>query len=139
MRATPRFTSFDVFFFLVAALAMLVVPSYLCAQGETTAAILGQVTDSSNEALPGATVTVTNHDTGLKRTAQTDGEGRFKFPQLLPGTYVVQATAEGFEPQKIENVFAGLGQKQSVESDVARRRVQADCGSECRGIDLESE
>jgi len=89
-------------------------PSRVLAQGETTAAILGQVTDSSNAALPGATVTVTNHDTGLKRSAQTDGEGRFNFPQLLPGTYVVQATAQGFDLQKIENVFAGLGQKQTV-------------------------
>ena len=51
-------------------------PARALAQGETTAAILGQVTDSSNAALPGATVTVTNHDTGLKRSAQTDGEVR---------------------------------------------------------------
>ncbi|MGB2645251.1 MAG: carboxypeptidase regulatory-like domain-containing protein [Candidatus Acidiferrum sp.] len=90
------------------------VPTRALAQGETTAAILGQVTDSSSAALPGATVTVINHDTGLKRSALTDGEGRFNFPQLLPGTYAVQATAEGFAPQKIENVFAGLGQKQTV-------------------------
>src|SRR5271156_197430 len=115
MRAIRRCTSFSAICLgFASVLAIVVFPSYSWAQGETTAAILGQVTDSSNAALPGATVTVTNHDTGLKRSAQTDGEGRFNFPQLLPGTYVVHATAQGFEPQKIENVFAGLGQKQTL-------------------------
>src|SRR5271155_708893 len=115
MRAIRRCTSFSAIWLgFASVLAIVVFPSYSWAQGETTAAILGQVTDSSNAALPGATVTVTNHDTGLKRSAQTDGEGRFNFPQLLPGTYVVHATAQGFEPQKIENVFAGLGQKQTL-------------------------
>lgn len=99
---------------LLVCIMSFAVPTRALAQGETTAAILGQVTDSSSAALPGATVTVINHDTGLKRSALTDGEGRFNFPQLLPGTYAVQATAEGFAPQKIENVFAGLGQKQTV-------------------------
>ncbi|MGC1087044.1 MAG: carboxypeptidase-like regulatory domain-containing protein, partial [Candidatus Acidiferrum sp.] len=98
----------------LALTALFGVDSRVLAQGETTAAILGQVSDSSNAALQGATVTVTNRDRGLKRSALTDGEGRFNFPQLLPGTYVVQATAEGFQAQTIENVFAGLGQKQTV-------------------------
>jgi hypothetical protein len=115
MRAIRRFSSFRVLcLILVTTPAILILPSFCRAQGETTAAILGQVFDSSNAALPGAAVTVINHDTGLMRSAQTDGEGRFNFPQLLPGTYIVQASALGFEPRKIENVFAGLGQKQSV-------------------------
>src|SRR5271156_3255437 len=115
MRTIRQFSSFRLLcLILVTTPAILILPSFCWAQGETTAAILGQVTDSSNAALPGAAVTVINHDTGLKRNAQTDGEGRFNFPQLLPGTYIVQASALGFEPQKIENVFAGLGQKQSV-------------------------
>ncbi len=50
----------------------------------------------------------------LKRNAQTDEAGRFNFPQLLPGVYTVQASAPGFEPQQLQNVFAGLGQKQAV-------------------------
>lgn len=102
------------FLSLAAAPAMLMASPQSWAQGETTAAILGQVTDSSNAALAGATVTVINHDTGLTRSAQTDAEGRFNFPQLLPGAYTVRAASQGFEPRQIENVFAGLGQKQTV-------------------------
>ncbi len=84
------------------------------AQSQTTSAIVGQVTDTTGAAIPGATVTITNNATGLRRTANTDGAGQFNFPLLLPGTYTVRAKAAGFEPQSDNNVAAGLGQKQTV-------------------------
>jgi Carboxypeptidase regulatory-like domain len=83
-------------------------------QGETTSAIVGQVTDATNAAIPGATVTIKNRETALQRTAKTDDEGRFNFPQLKPGTYSVKVEAEGFDPRQNDNVLSGLGQKQTV-------------------------
>ncbi len=94
--------------------AVSLVPTDSWAQGETTSAILGQITDSSNAVVPGATVTVVNRDTGLKRSAKTDEAGRFNFPQLKPGTYTVRVAAQGFEPQQADDVVSGLGQKQTV-------------------------
>jgi len=85
------------------------------AQGETTSAIVGQVTDASGGAIAGATVTITRRETGLRRSLETNAEGRFDFPQLLPGAYSVRAEAAGFEPEENDNVFAGLGQKQTVD------------------------
>jgi hypothetical protein len=87
---------------------------YGMAQGETTSAVLGQVTDESGAAIPGATVSVRNRQTGLLRSVQTDEEGRFNFPQLTPGTYSVTVEAVGFDPQRNDNVFSGLGQKQTA-------------------------
>src|SRR6202453_2995483 len=89
-------------------------PTVTLAQGETTSAIVGQVTDATNAAIPGATVTITNRETALQRGARTDEEGRFNFPQLKPGTYSVRVEAVGFEPQHNDNVVSGLGQKQTV-------------------------
>jgi Carboxypeptidase regulatory-like domain len=83
-------------------------------QGETTSAIVGQVTDATNSAIPGALVSITNRETGLQRSAKTDDEGRFSFPQLKPGSYSVKVAAAGFDQQKNDNVLAGLGQKQTV-------------------------
>ena len=83
-------------------------------QGETTSAIQGQVSDSSGAVVAAATVTVASHDTGSKRSAKTDGAGRFNFPQLKPGAYTVRVEAQGFQPQEADNVFSGLGQKQTV-------------------------
>ncbi|MGC1312697.1 MAG: carboxypeptidase regulatory-like domain-containing protein, partial [Candidatus Acidiferrum sp.] len=84
------------------------------AQGETTSAIVGEVSDPSGAGVPGATVTAVNAATGLKRGATTDEAGRFTFAQLLPGTYSVRVEAEGFEAQENNAVPAGLGQKQTV-------------------------
>jgi len=108
---------------LLAITSVLLVPADLWAQGETTSAILGQVTDSSNAVVPAATVTVVNRETGLKRSAKTDDGGRFNFPQLKPGSYTVRVEAQGFEPQQADNVVSGLGQKQTV--NITLRVAQA--------------
>jgi hypothetical protein len=103
-------------FFKLALASLLVfgVAAPVFAQGETTSAIGGTVSDPSGGEVPGAIVSVTNRATGLERTGTTDGEGRFNFPQLPPGTYSVKVTAEGFEPQVNENAIAGLGQRQTI-------------------------
>ena len=99
----------------IAGLAVFVyLPPRLLAQGETTSAVMGTVADPSGGAIAGATVTIVGTETGEKRSAKTDGGGRFNFPQLKPGSYSVRCEAEGFEPQINASVSAGLGQKQTV-------------------------
>jgi len=102
-------------FFLVLAIAVVSLFSVQAlGQGETTSAIQGQATDATGAVVPGAIVTITSRDTGSSRNVQTDEAGRFNFPQLKPGVYTVRIEAEGFEPQQADNVFSGLGQKQTV-------------------------
>src|SRR5690348_11793383 len=100
--------------FIVVGLFHFLLPEATFSQGETTSAIVGQVSDASGAAVPNATVTVANKETGLRRSASTDGSGRFNFPQLKPGAYSVKVEAEGFEPQQNDAVSAALGQKQTV-------------------------
>src|ERR1700677_2066816 len=98
----------------VAALTTILFPVKAFPQGETTSAIVGQVTDATNAAIPGATVTITNRETALQRSAKTDDEGRFNLPQLKPDTYSVRVEAAGFASQQNDYVLAALGQKQTV-------------------------
>src|ERR1700687_4620529 len=97
---------------LVVAVAVLSAPAL--GQGETTSAIVGQVNDATGAVVPGATVTITNHDTGMKRSVRSDDAGRFSFPQLKPGSYSVKVEARGFEFSQNDSVFSGLGQRQTV-------------------------
>ena len=92
---------------------MFALPLRTLAQGETTSAIIGQVNDASGAAVQGATVTITNKETGLKRSAATDDSGRFNFPQLKPGVYSIKVEAKGFEPQQNDGVPSALGQTQT--------------------------
>src|ERR1700722_17282975 len=97
-----------------AALAALLTAS-LWAQGETTSAIVGLVTDVTGAAIAGATVTIISTENGLKRSVKTAADGRFNFPQLKPGPYSVKVEADQFEAQENPSVMAGLGQEQTVD------------------------
>src|ERR1700740_694108 len=108
----PRLT--PLIFVLVGSF-LFFLPVATSSQGETTSAIIGQVSDASGAAVPSATVTVTNKETGLRRSASTDDSGRFNFPQLKPGAYSVKVQAEGSEPQQNDAISAALGQKQTVD------------------------
>jgi hypothetical protein len=100
--------------FLLLATTWSLLPRETPGQGETTSAISGQVNDPTNAGVPGAAVTITDQETGLKRAVKTNDSGQFNFPQLKPGTYSVQVEADGFAPQRNDNVIAGLGQKQTI-------------------------
>src|ERR1700686_2162982 len=115
------------------------LPGEALGQGETTSAIVGEVRDATNAVVPGASATITNRETGLKRRARTDEAGRFNFPQLKPGTYSVRVEAQGFEPAKNDNVVSGLGQKQTVDFTlkVARSNETVEVNSEAPLINPE--
>jgi hypothetical protein len=103
------------FVHIVASLLVFALPSIVSAQGETTSAIVGQVTDPSGAAVPGANVTIINAETAATRSAHTDNDGRFNFPQLKPGTYSIRVELQGFETEQNQNVYAALGQKQTID------------------------
>jgi len=118
----------------------LLLPEVTFCQGETTSAIIGQVSDASGASVANATVTVTNKETGLRRSASTDDAGRFNFPQLKPGTYTVKVEAEGFESQQNDAVSAALGQKQTVNFTVkvAQSRQTVEVTSEAAILNPEN-
>jgi Carboxypeptidase regulatory-like domain len=118
----------------------LFCPAKALSQGETTSAIVGQVTDATSAAISGALVTITNRETGLQRRATTDEQGRFNFPQLKPGTYSVKAEADGFDPQQNDSVLSGLGQKQVVDFTlkVAKSQQRVEVSGELPLIDSEN-
>lgn len=89
-------------------------PARALAQGETTSAISGQVSDESGGAIPQARIRITGNETGMKRNALTDNTGRFEFPQLAPGSYTLEVHATGFQEQENRAVLAPLGQTQFV-------------------------
>lgn len=60
--------------------SVFLAPGMAWAQGETTSAIVGQVSDTTRALIPGATVTIINRETGLRRSAKTDEAGRLTSP-----------------------------------------------------------
>ena len=62
----------------------------------TTATLDGTVRDQTGAVVPGAAVTVRNTQTGVTTSANTNADGDFVAPFLLPGPYEVAVEKSGF-------------------------------------------
>src|SRR5215831_17446505 len=67
-------------------------------------AIQGTVQDNSGADIPNAKVTLTNKETQRKLSATTSAEGFYRFNGLAPGTYSVEASANGMRTGIVDGV-----------------------------------
>src|SRR5687768_6726093 len=96
----------------VLAVALLFTLSVIPVFGQSTAAtISGSVTDEQKGALPGATVTIRNHDSGQVRTAVTDDRGAYRLVGLPPGRYEIAAELSGFGRQVNSGLVLNVAQE----------------------------
>jgi outer membrane receptor protein involved in Fe transport len=63
----------------------------------TTATLSGVVQDARGGAVPGVKITTTNTQTGARREATTDSDGRYGFTNLEPGSHELRAEHTGFK------------------------------------------
>jgi hypothetical protein len=96
-----------------AFLVVLLAASVATAQSPE-AAIVGSVKDSSGARVPRAHVSLSSLASPLRREADSDSRGEFRFDLLAPGRYRVRATAAGFQPTEV-GVTLATGIAQSVE------------------------
>jgi hypothetical protein len=80
-----------------------------------TATISGTVSEASQAVVPGATVEVKNIDTGLVRTGVTDGQGRYRVPNLPVGPYAVQVSLTGFRTELRSGITLTVGREAVVD------------------------
>lgn len=72
--------------------------------------ISGTVEDSTEAAIPGATVTVHNLETGSIRSVVSGSDGRFSAPSVPVGAYSVSVSHGGFQTQERDNLTLVIGQ-----------------------------
>ncbi len=82
---------------LVIVFCVFVVLPSVSAQTSTTGTIEGFITDRSGAVVPGVAVTATSPNLIRTQSSVSDNEGRYRFPSLPPGRYVVTVeAAQGF-------------------------------------------
>jgi hypothetical protein len=95
---------------------VLVVAASAAAQSQAAdGAVEGTVVDSSGGVLPGATVTVTNVETGVSRTVVTNERGLYRALLLPLGTYRVTAELSGFKRFDRSGVMLLAGQTAVID------------------------
>jgi hypothetical protein len=89
------------------ALSCLLVVIFLltpAASADVNGRIRGTVVDAQNATIAGATVKVTNIDTGYERTVTTGDTGGFDVAALPPAVYSVTITKDGFRTYKQDGI-----------------------------------
>ncbi len=96
-------------------LAALMLPTALFAQGVTTGALSGIVTDAQQKPLAGATVVALHVPSGTTYESVTRADGRYSIPNMRVGGPYSVTVAKGptstasFEPQTQDEVVVNLG------------------------------
>jgi outer membrane receptor protein involved in Fe transport len=103
---------------LAAALA-IALPA---AAQQTAGNITGRVLDDQGAAVPGATVTATNPQTGFVRTEVSDAEGIYRLNALPVGTYDLVTELQGFTRVEQKGLVVNVGQ--NLELDVTLKVAQ---------------
>src|SRR5262245_53424040 len=105
--------SFRSSFLWVVPILFCVMPSPAVAQFNS--AIQGVVSDSTSALVPGATVRVTNLETGVARQAETSAEGLYRILSLGAGLYRVEVIKQGFRSAMRERVEVGISETARVD------------------------
>ena len=92
---TPKGIFGFVFLIAVLFLSAVLCTMPLVAQF-TTASLAGTIVDTSGAVMPGATVTVSNVDTGLTVSVTTEPTGAYLFSRLPIGNYQLTVETAGF-------------------------------------------
>ena len=95
------------------ALALCLLAVSALAQGASTGRLVGTVSGPDG-VITGATVNITDNQTGRKRTVVANEEGAFAVPQLESGTYTVEITAAGFKTFTVNEVKIDVGREYSL-------------------------
>lgn len=106
------------FFASVLFVVLLGAAAALAQSQATTGLIQGNVSDPNGAVVQGATVTVSNLDTGFERTVTSNSDGFFSAPLLSLGKYRVTTEAANFTKSVLEGIELSVGQTLTLKIDL---------------------
>ncbi len=95
--------------------AVVLLTGSVCLAQVSGGTISGSVRDSSGSAIAAAQVVVKNPKTAILRSVQADKDGIYTTPNLVPGTYEISASKEGFETALRSGVFVTVGSEEIID------------------------
>ncbi|NOT63810.1 MAG: TonB-dependent receptor [Acidobacteria bacterium] len=93
-------------------LVLLLASVALAQTGSST--VSGTITDSSQAAIPNATVTLKSEARSFSRTMTADASGNFLFPSVPTGAYTVEVEAKGFKKTILTEIQALVDNRVTV-------------------------
>jgi len=93
-------------------------------RAQTTGSIAGTLQDTTGAVIPGATVIITNSETGSARSITTDDKGYYQALSLQVGRYQVSAEKEGFKTALRQGINLVVGQQAVINLSLEVGQVQ---------------
>ena len=84
-----------------------------------TTEVRGKISDSQNAAVPGATVTIRNQDTGMFRETVSGADGTYFISAVTPGRYQATFELQGFKKQTVSDVVLEVGKTATLDAQLA--------------------
>ena len=82
---------------------------------QTAGTISGVISDSAGAVIPNASVTVTNEGTGIARRTTSNEIGLYVVSDLLPASYEITVSANGFKKDVAKNVRVVVDQNARLD------------------------
>ncbi|HWB99194.1 MAG TPA: carboxypeptidase regulatory-like domain-containing protein [Bryobacteraceae bacterium] len=79
------------------------------------ASISGQVKDQTGAVMPGTTIAIRNMATNVVITTETNSNGYYSVPNLIPGTYSLTASFQGFKNMERSNIVLQVGDRLGLD------------------------
>ncbi len=86
------------------------------ADGQVASRITGTVQDTTGAVIAGVTVTAKDTRKGTEQSTETNSVGRYAFPNLGSGEYVLTAEMSGFKQANTEPIRLDVNQTMEIES-----------------------
>src|SRR5262245_27644530 len=106
-RSLLRLTVGSLPFLLQASVTLCLLPSTALAQSDT-ATISGRITDESGQPLTDVQIRVTNTDTGVDLTTESNGNGIYVVRNLHPGPYRMIVEKDGFQTIVLDDLVLAV-------------------------------
>jgi hypothetical protein len=121
--------------FLLAALFVIFAGQALAQE----ATIVGTVTDPTGAAVAGASIAITNTETGVSRTLPTAGDGQYVAPDLAIGRYNVRAAAAGFKASEQKDLVLSVGDRSRVDFKLQVGSAQENVTVEANAVAVQTD
>lgn len=106
---------------------------------QTSATLVGTVSDANGSVVPGATIKVASLSTGAVRQGVSDGTGGYAFSFLPAGDYEVTITVAGYKTKKIDRLTLQVSQTLRQDFAMETGAVTETVSITATGVQLQTE
>ena len=106
---------------------------------QTTATLVGSITDPSGSSVADVEVVAENTETGARRIGRTDSLGNYSVPFLPAGIYKISTVAKGFRPHEVKDLVLSVGQTSRMDIKLELGDVTQSVSVQASAVELQTE